>query len=202
MRALYLLLVGSLALGGTSPAWADEGDGLSLQLPRLQGRVRLGMSTPVTGSAALGGSGPRMISASVLGDYYFDRQATRDGDASGFRATTGVFLGSRLGMWGGHAPAAVGGSFLSVERHSFSLVAPQFLGDNADSGTAPYVGLGYSGSSTKGGWGFSADLGLLALNAGNAVRLGRVFGGGQNLDDLLRELRFSPVLQLGVSYSF
>jgi len=54
----------------------------------------------------------------------------------------------------------------------------------------------------KGGWGFSADLGLLALNPASAVRFGRSLGAGQSLEDTLREMRLSPVLQLGASYSF
>jgi len=29
-----------------------------------------------------------------------------------------------------------------------------------------------------------------------------VFNGSQSLDDTMRDLRFSPLLQLGVSYSF
>jgi len=65
----------------------------------------------------------------------------------------------------------------------------------------PYFGFGYTGLPSKAGWGFSADLGVMALNPGSAVKLGRVFGG-QNLDDVLRDMRLSPLVQLGVSYSF
>ena len=32
--------------------------------------------------------------------------------------------------------------------------------------------------------------------------LGRVFNGNQSLDDVLREMRLSPLVQVGVSYSF
>jgi hypothetical protein len=204
MRATCWLLVGVLGLGVGPLAQADEADGLTL--PRLQGRVRLGMDTQAGALDISGSSGnqARLSGASLLGDYYFSRHSERVGDASGFRATTGVFLGSRLGLWGGHAPAALNSSLYSVERHSFSLLGPPQAGDGAsqDSGTVPYLGLGYSGTSLKGGWGFSADLGLMALNPGSAARLGRAFGGGQSLDDLLRDLRLSPVLQLGASYSF
>jgi hypothetical protein len=66
--------------------------------------------------------------------------------------------------------------------------------------TWPYLGVGYSGSSLRGGWGFSADLGLAAQNPG-AIRLGRAFSG-QPLEDLVRDLQVTPVLQLGVSYQF
>jgi hypothetical protein len=216
MRASCLLLVGCLgaaAACGASAAQADEtmldeGDGLTLTLPRLQGRVRLGMSAStldLSGPSA-GAADAKLSGASVFGDYYFgDRQATRDGDTSGFRATTGVYIGSRTGLWGGPTALAPSAGALSVERHSFSLAVPSGSDDatsDRSSSTVPYIGLGYSSSSLKGGFSYSADLGLMALNPGSALRLGRAFGGGQSLEDLLRDLRFSPVVQVGVSYSF
>jgi hypothetical protein len=42
----------------------------------------------------------------------------------------------------------------------------------------------------------------VAQNPSNAGRLGRLFGSGQNLDDLVRDLRMTPMFQLGVSYAF
>ena len=202
MRALGWLGAGVIVLL-SEIAPAQTADGLSL--PRVQGRVRLGMSADATATDLRGNAGSKLSSASVLGDYYFGRSASREGDASGFRATSGVFIGSRLGMWGGNAPSSLSGGLLTVERHNLSLFAPGYGADAAaagDSGPVPYLGFGYSGSSQKGGWGFSADLGLMALSPGGAMRLGRAFGGGQSLDDLVRELRLSPVLQFGVSYSF
>ena len=208
MRASCLLLVGSMALCVAPAAWAlDEGDGLqALELPRLQGRVRLGYGSAAPDIAAPATA--KLSGASVLGDYYFvGRLVTRDGDSSGFRATTGVFLGSRLGLWGGYGPAALSSSLVSVERHSFSLVSAQpgesaSNSSNNDGGAVPYVGLGYSSSSLKGGWGFSADLGVMALNPGSALRLGRSLGSVQSAEDLVRDLRLSPVVQIGASYSF
>lgn len=202
MRASCWLLVGVLGLGAVPMAQADEADGLSL--PRLQGRVRLGMGYDA-GSAELPGSGAKLSGASVLGDYYFGRDVAPDGAAGGFRATGGVFIGSRLGLWGGPASAQMSTSLFIVERQSFSLLALPGGADgaNPDSGTVPYLGLGYSGSSLKGGLSFSADLGLMALSPAGAVRLGRASGGGaQSLDDLLREVRLSPLVQVGVSYQF
>ena len=205
MRASFLLLVGSIALGAGPAAWAlDEGDGLQggLELPRLQGRVRLGYGSA---DPAVTDTTAKLSGAILLGDYYFSgRLVTRDGDSSGFRATTGVFLGSRLGLWGGYAPATLASGLVSVERHSFSLASTQPGGDNSstDGGAVPYLGFGYSSSSLKGGWGFSADLGVMALNPGSALRLGRSLGSVQSAEDLVRDLRLSPVVQIGASYSF
>ena len=206
MRASCLSLVASLGLGAAPAAWAiDEGDGLQvLELPRVQGRVRLGLGSDAPYLAAPGLTGNVQLSgASMLGDYYFaGRQLTRDGDSSGFRATTGVFLGSRLGLWGGPGPATLASSLVSVERHSFSLASAQPGAESGESAAVPYLGLGYSGSSLKGGWGFSADLGVMAMNPGNALALGRALGNLQSAEELVRELRLSPAVQVGVSYSF
>ena len=140
----------------------------------------------------------------MLGDYYFGRSDLHGSDSAGFRATSGIFLGSRLGMWGGSAPASLSSSLVKFERHNFSLLATAPGADHpgADSGAVPYLGLGYSGGLLKGGWAFSADLGVMSLNPAGASRLGRVFGGGQTLDELVRELRLSPVIQVGASYAF
>ena len=43
---------------------------------------------------------------------------------------------------------------------------------------------------------------MVSLSPGTAVKLGKVFTGNQALDDTVRDMRWSPVLQLGVSYSF
>ncbi len=202
MRSACWLLAGVLGLGFGTLAQADEADGLTL--PRLQGRIRLGMAdeADTAGLSGSPGSFSKLSGASVLGDYYFGRYGARESDGGGFRATSGVFLGSRFGLWGG--PVAASSSPISVERHSFSLLAPPRSAESwsPEASTVPYFGLGYSGTSFSGGWGFSADLGLMALNAGSAVRLGRVFGGGQSLDGLLRELRPSPLFQVGASYTF
>lgn len=206
MRSTVWFLVGALGLAtGATSAVAQPVDGSGLSLPQFEGRIRLGMSvTAGPLDAAVGAESSRFSAASVLGDYYFTRSSTQAGDTSGFRATSGVFLGSRLGSWGGPDLAPPGGSAFAVETHRFSLSSASALlsSDAADSGTVPYVGLGYSGSSAKGGWGFSADLGLMALDPGGVARLGRNLGAGQSLEETLREMRLSPILQLGVSYSF
>ncbi len=207
MRASCGWLIAAWTIVAAAPAWAasDGGEGLKLQLPSLQGRVLLGMSSPQPDAWLLASQGgeARLSGASVLGDYYFrGRYATRDGDSGGFRATTGLYLGSRSNLWGASlAPQSYAGAF-SVERHSFSLASSTGANEGDDSTAVPYLGLGYSGHSLKGSFSFSADFGLMALNPGSALRFGRAFGGGQSLDDLMRDLKLSPVVQLGVSYSF
>jgi len=201
MRANCLFLIGVLGLFVGPLVQAEEVEGL--KLPLLQGRITLGLGVEA-GASDPSGNLARFSGASVMGDYYFGRHAGREGDAAGFRATSGVLLGSRLGLWNAPVAAAQVSSLVTMERHSFSLITPLRGPDAAsqDAGTVPYVGLGYSGTSLKGGWGFSADLGLMALNPASAVRFGRVLNGAQSLDDLLRELRPSPMLQLGASYTF
>jgi hypothetical protein len=150
-------------------------------------------------------SGLKLSGATLLGDYYFTRSLPRLGDSGGFRATSGVFLGARSGSLVSTGPATgLGGRAFSVERRSIGGLTLATASDPAtpETGTVPYVGLGYTGLPTKGGWGFSADVGLMALSPGSAVKLGRAFTGGQSLDDALRDMRLSPLVQVGVSYSF
>lgn len=87
--------------------------------------------------------------------------------------------------------------FLTTPRQTPAGAA----GDNT-ADAAPYVGIGYVGLAAKGGWGLKADLGLVAESGG--LRSGRApFGnGGPAWDGGLRELRLTPLLQLGVSYAF
>jgi hypothetical protein len=146
-------------------------------------------------------------SLSVLGDYYFGNRlanrtalgATGETLTSGFRATSGLLLGQRSGAYPLLNVVGTTRNF-NVDLRSGPLPANELAA--TESTAVPYLGVGYTGSSIKGGWGFSADVGVMALNPGSAVKLGRVVGGGQSLDDVLREMRVSPVLQLGVSYSF
>ena len=72
---------------------------------------------------------------------------------------------------------------------------------NETSGTLPYIGIGYSNLSPRSGWSFSADLGLVSLRPATRSASAGVFGGSQNLDDVVRDMRLTPLVQLGVSYS-
>jgi hypothetical protein len=162
--------------------------------PRWQGRILVGTVAPVWRhlgwDAADAPRGERLDSLSVLGDYYF----APVGPSSGFRATSGLIIGT--------ASNRSLSSFGALGLRPALAPIQRLPGDQLERGTLPYLGLGYTRVSTRQGWGFSADIGLIARNPGSAVRLGRAFGGGQPLDELLRDMRLSPLVNLGVSYSF
>jgi len=111
-------------------------------------------------------------STALFGDYYFD--------APGLRL-----------------PATVGGL-----RATSGLVTSTRAQPQGPSDTVPYLGVGYTGLAVKGRWGFTADLGLTVENASSAGQIGRALFGNQGFDNALRELRLSPVLQVGVRYAF
>ncbi len=169
-----------------------EGQGLyrwagRLQLSSLDGRS--------DASPRLGGS--RLLSANLMGDYYL----TSAGSArlqGGLRATGGLMMGS-LSLSqssGGLALGAGSGSFL-VGQRSYALSGPtegQEQGANLS-----YLGIGYSAQLRHTGLAFSADLGLMSGSLGS-VRLGRSSALG--VEEAWRDLRFRPLLQLGLAYSY
>ena len=193
-------------------AWA-EGDGLAANADRVpwarfQGRIAYTATSPLVRgtTASVDGTGLQMNGLSVMGDVYFGAAPGNSKTAAGgFRATSGVIVGARGTLWGTPALAPASG-LLSVDRRLFgsSSASLGYGTDPANDGnaTVPYIGIGYSSLAARSGWSFSADLGLVSMNPGNAVRLGRVFGGGQSLDDVVRDMRLTPVFQLGASYSF
>lgn len=143
-------------------------------------------------------------SLSLFGDYYFLQQGLPGnvGYSGGLRATGGLIYGPRSVAWAALPSGVAGlGTGFSTQRRSFSLANSTYAIDDNASTSVPYLGVGYTGLSalraTGGGWGFSADLGIVALQPRSAVRFGQ-----QGLMDTLRDLQLSPLLQLGVSYSF
>ena len=213
MRTATCIAATGLLASITAWAFAQQGDGL---LPdpsggawsRWQTRVTLGITPGAWrgDGAAFNASGNKLSGLSVLGDYYFasSAPATPLSASGGFRATSGLIVGARSTAYlinnGLGAVSARRAGQGALGAGLSSLLPNPDLG--ADSGSSPYVGVGYTGASVKGGWGFSADIGLMATSPGSVVKLGRVLGGVQRLDDTLREMRLSPLLQLGVSYSF
>jgi hypothetical protein len=141
----------------------------------------------------------RPRSASLFGDYYMARPYF--GQSGGLRLTSGVMMGPRGGLFG-PVQAQAGSSLFTVNSIArTSLTSLSSVDGNGDSVSAwPYLGIGYSDSSLRSGLSFSADLGL-ALPGQNMLRAARSLGS-QPLDDTLRDLRLTPVLQLGMSYRF
>jgi hypothetical protein len=145
----------------------------------LKARLAVGTTAPARSELGIGDAEQQKInSVSLMGDYYVRRGWL--GTSGGFRATSGVLLGARSSVWS-----------------SPSLLDRRTAGDGNDAGTQPYLGLGYTGWSSKGGWGLSADVGLMGLPRSATGR-----AGSSSLDDTVRELRFAPLVQLGLSYSF
>jgi hypothetical protein len=164
----------------------------SVAWPRWQ--ARLGVTTAAAARTDLHAAG-QLQSARLFGDYYFTGPGFGIGRVGGgLRATSGLLSGP-------HALSAP--TLPSRQGLSFNLSARQsaaFDGSLDSGAPVPYLGVGYTGVSLRGGWGFTADVGLMAPASG--LRVGRGAVASQSVDDLLRDLRLTPVLQLGVSYSF
>lgn len=202
MRNTAWMLAGALAALPLSPAMAADGDGLkagSTPMPwaRWQGRLSL---VTATDPWRLGVEGPatKLSSASLMGDYYFARSLVGPAQLGGLRATSGLIFGPRSAP-SVSRPGWANGSAISIGSRSIGRAPMPSTNDGAnDTATLPYVGIGYTGLSPRNGWGISADLGLIAKSPAGAVRV----GAGQSLDDLVRDMRMTPLLQLGVSYTF
>lgn len=207
MRFLAFLL---FSLSGMSVAAGVHagGEGLSAGLVDGPGshrsaRVSLTSTAPLwrADPTLVDNTGLKVRALSVMGDVYLGAETpATQARSGGFRATSGIIIGSPV--WGSAALASAKAP-LSVDRR---IVSPWATGPGLqpdpswESGTLPYVGVGYSSLASQQGWSFSADLGVVSLSPGKAVRFGR--GGVQGLDEVVRDLRLTPVLQLGVSYAF
>ena len=193
MQKLTWMIFGFFT-AAASAAQASDGTGITpsaeqLQWARWQGRVSVGAEP----------AGLKLNTVSLMGDYYFTGSLLGSRRAGGFRATSGLLLGPRTQSWLGQ-PGLNAGSTFSISTQVFGQTAtlPAAGETPSDNATLPYLGLGYTGLSMRGGWSFNADLGLVVRSPGNVVKFGR----NQSLDDTVRELRLSPLLQFGVSYSF
>lgn len=198
MQKLTWMIAGLVV---AASAQASEGDGITAkadQVPwaRWQGRVSFAGVPGLSRWGSSDASGLKPSTLSLMGDYYFTRSLAGIGSVGGFRATSGLLLGPRSQSWAGQPGLSAGGSFSVGTQWSSPPAVQASTAD--DSATIPYLGLGYTGLSARGGWSFSADLGLVARYPGNVVKFGR----SQNLDDTVRDLRIAPVLQFGVSYAF
>lgn len=172
------------------PSWADDNAN-----PRWQARLQLNSldSASEAQQPRLGGS--RVLSANLLGDYYLTKSGMT-GVSGGLRATGGLLLGP-LSMAQSSGGLALGSGPVAAGRRSLSLSGPD--GYSTDNANLSYVGIGYTGRVNNSGLAFSADLGLMSGSYGG-LRLGR--SSAQGLEDAMRDLRFKPLLQLGLAYSY
>jgi hypothetical protein len=114
-----------------------------------------------------------------LGDFFlFDRNRPEGMAPSGLRFSTGLF--------GPQKPMTLFDSPI--------LEAPA---------SQAYLGLGYTRAWMKSQLSLSADVGMTSpATSGTMNRLRNVMTGGQNLDDAMRDLRWSPVMAVNVNYAF
>ena len=208
MRTVPKTLIHIVALTMASTAWAAGGDGLKTQIDdpawaRWQARLALGTTAPLwrAGLSTLEPTGLRINTVAVSGDYYLTGSLFERTALGGLRATSAMIVGPRSLAATGQPSLGAKGNGFAIERRLLAASSSLAAGD-VESASTPYFGLGYTGLSLRGNWSFSADMGMVALSPGNAVRLGRVLGGTQSLDDMLRDMRLAPVLQMGVSYAF
>ena len=201
MRYTAWMLAGVIALP-FNVAYAADGDGTASAGPqptwaRWQGRLSLGVNEAPW---RLGADSPaaKLSNASLLGDYYFGDALASPHLLGGFRATSGLIFGARSRPSAG-VPSLANGSAFSIGSRSYGQAAAPFSADPyADTATQPYLGLGYTGLSVRSGWAFSADLGVLARSYGPS----RAALASQTLDDAIRQMRMTPVVQLGAAYAF
>jgi hypothetical protein len=189
-------------------AWADGGLSLRedpLYWPRFQGRLSLGTTTSLSSQGLRPDplrSQPgdvKLGSLSLMGDYYLTGPLVGGHRlAGGLRATSGLVIGPRNALLSNPALPSPQASPFALSRLAGGVPASTIDGGSSELGTAPYLGIGYTGVSVKGAFSFSADVGL----AGPGLRFGRTPSSSQSVDDVLRDLRLTPVIQLGVSYSF
>ena len=201
MRLKAIVVVAPLLTAAVS-AGAGNGQGLSIDGDRVgwplwQARLQLASEPLNPALASFDGASLRPRSAALFGDYYVTRPYL--GQAGGLRVTSGLMTGARGAVVGpGQVTSPGPFGFSALSRPGIAAAPIDSGGDNTLAW--PYLGFGYSDSSVSGGWGFSADLGIAAQSFG-LLRAARSLGN-QPLDDMVRDMRLTPVLQLGVSYRF
>ncbi len=166
--------------------------------PRWQARFGLNATTsPIDSSTRW-----QLSAGQLLGDYYWGGlRPAGVGHSGGFRATSGLLLGPRSLALGTPALGLPQGSGLTLSHNPWPLPGSGIALSPESWSALPYVAVGYSGISLRGGWGFTADLGLVGNTGGlRTSRDGTL--GSQGVDELLRELRLVPVLRVGAGYAF
>ena len=168
--------------------------------PRWQARFQLSSldTGPLAGLDSTR-TGSRVLSANLLGDYYLTNSGL-GGVRGGLRVSGGMLLGplSLSQSSSGLALGNHGDQSLNVGQRSVSMMSPR-LDINDPSASMSYLGVGYTGHALRSGLSFSADFGLISGTSLGGLRLG---GSPTALDDVLRDMRYKPLLQLGLSYSY
>jgi hypothetical protein len=189
----------SLTLGATLAAHAAEGlvaPAADTLWPQWQARITVQAVTlsalPGTRLLDLAAAQRGVQGAAVLGDYYFATPAF-----GSFRASGGLMVGAQGGT---PLASALAGARLGLAVNSGGGLS--YRAANEAPGTVPYLGVGFTGAPWRSGLQITADLGMVAEHPGAAAGVGRALFGSQTLDGALREMRLSPVLQLGVRYAF
>lgn len=176
-----------LTSGGVAAAEGLQAPEAAMVWPSWQARVTLTLTDP-----PLGGNVRSLRQAALLGDYYLHSHGNQPAARwrGGFRATSGVVLGH------------LGAMAMPFGQPAALLALAGDDGAARDSDLWPYVGLGYTGLAPRGGFSFSADVGLALRQPGAAPELGRALFGLRGWEGALRQVDLMPMLQLGVRYTF
>ena len=169
---------------------------LDTSSPRWQARFQLSNLDVDRYGLDSARTGPKVLSLNMLGDYYLTSSGMK-GVRGGLRATGGMLLGP-LSLTQSSSGLALGSAGdQSVSYGQRSLRPSGDLGD--PSASMSYLGVGYTGHLLRSGLSFSADLGLVSNLSLGGLRLGNA---SAQIDDVLRDMRYKPLLQLGLSYSY
>ena len=190
--ALAAAVAASWAAGGlvapaSEAAWSGWHARITVQTEAL---APLSLSRLADSSSGL----RRLQGLALLGDYHFAQPWFGT-----FRATSGLVIGTQSGV---PQFTSAAGQRLGLVVNSSGLPAPLGGGGIEGSSAVPYLGLGFSGLAGHSRLSISADFGLVAENSANAGGAGRALLGNQGTERALRELRLSPLLQIGVRYTF
>jgi hypothetical protein len=171
--------------------------GLSVPTLEWRAKVRLGAVEPPSLQSAAARPSYQLASGMLMGDYYFNLD--RWGLAAGLRASGGMLFKGATTLSEFAMPLDVQADLpLSRPAANLSNTGPV----NESLGTLPYFGLGYTRLGLWGGWGITADVGVVAWQGSTALLSGRTLSNTRNLDDAVRDIRFRPLVQMGVRYAF
>lgn len=181
---------GGLVAPASEAAWSGWHARITVQTEALA-PLSLSLSRLADSS---GGGLRRLQGLALLGDYHFAQPWFGT-----FRATSGLVIGTQSGV---PQFTSAAGQRLGLVVNSSGLSTPLGGGGIEGSSAVPYLGLGFSGLAGHSRLSISADFGLVAENSANAGDSGRALLGNQGTERALRELRLSPLLQIGVRYTF